>query len=538
MKRQLIVRLFIVLAELCLVTGAWATEASDLYKEGRRAEKAGNVAQAYLLYSEAAALDPGNHLYWLRTEALKGRAALTGKIVPQLSSGAALPEIFDEESDTVIEEVTAQDLADARKPLPPTTLKGQPGRKDFDVKGDAKVLFPAVARAFGLECVFDGDYQPGKAIRFRVDQADYRDALHALEAATGSFLVPISGRLFLVVKDTPQKRHEEEPYVAVMVPVPEATTPQDLTAMITAVQQSCGIQKVGWDSQRKVVVMRDAISKILPARLLFEDLLYPRAQVQIEMEMLEVSENDMMEYGLTLPNSFPVTFFSTLLHSTPTISSTLSGMLLIGGGQSMIGLGIVNSMVVATLSRSGANNLLHATLRSIDNQPATLHIGQKYPVLTSSYVGTSGVAGAGVIQPAPSFTFEDLGLSMKVTPQVHGADEVTLALEAEFKLLAGAALNGIPVISNRSLKSQVTLRMGEWAVVAGLMEKQDARTIAGIAGIANVPLLGPLMRTTTHNQESDQVVILLKPTLVTPPPDEVLTHIFRMGSETRPLTPL
>jgi len=537
-KRQLIVRLFIVLAELCLVTGAWATEASDLYKEGRRAEKAGNVAQAYLLYSEAAALDPGNHLYWLRTEALKGRAALTGKIVPQLSSGAALPEIFDEESDTVIEEVTAQDLADARKPLPPTTLKGQPGRKDFDVKGDAKVLFPAVARAFGLECVFDGDYQPGKAIRFRVDQADYRDALHALEAATGSFLVPISGRLFLVVKDTPQKRHEEEPYVAVMVPVPEATTPQDLTAMITAVQQSCGIQKVGWDSQRKVVVMRDAISKILPARLLFEDLLYPRAQVQIEMEMLEVSENDMMEYGLTLPNSFPVTFFSTLLHSTPTISSTLSGMLLIGGGQSMIGLGIVNSMVVATLSRSGANNLLHATLRSIDNQPATLHIGQKYPVLTSSYVGTSGVAGAGVIQPAPSFTFEDLGLSMKVTPQVHGADEVTLALEAEFKLLAGAALNGIPVISNRSLKSQVTLRMGEWAVVAGLMEKQDARTIAGIAGIANVPLLGPLMRTTTHNQESDQVVILLKPTLVTPPPDEVLTHIFRMGSETRPLTPL
>jgi type II secretory pathway component GspD/PulD (secretin) len=153
-------------------------------------------------------------------------------------------------------------------------------------------------------------------------------------------------------------------------------------------------------------------------------------------------------------------------------------------------------------------------------------------------VGTSGVAGAGVVQPAPSFTFQDLGLSLKVTPHVHGTEEVTLSLEAEFKLLAGAALNGIPVISNRSLKSDVTLKMGEWAVVAGLMEDQDARTIAGIAGIANIPLLGPLMRTTTHNKESDQVVILLKPTLVTPPPDQGLTHVFRMGSETRPLTPL
>jgi general secretion pathway protein D len=532
------VRLLVLLAELCLVTGAWATEASDLYKDGRRAEKAGHVAQAYLLYSEAAALDPSNHQYWLRSEALKMRATTEGKVIPQLASAAALPEITIEEADTILEAVSAQDLAEARKPLPPTKLKAQAGRKDFDVNGDAKVLFQAVARAFGLDCVFDGDYQAGKAIHFRIDQADYRETLHALEAATGSFLVPISERLFLVVKDTTQKRHEEEPYVAVMIPVAEATTPQDLTAMITAVQQSCGIQKVGWDSQRNVVVMRDAISKVLPARQLFEDLMYPRAQIQIEMELLEVDRNEMVEYGLTLPNSFTVSFFSTLFQNIPSIPSTVTGLLRIGGGQSLIGLGIIDSMVVATLSRSTSNNLLHATLRSIDNQPATLHIGQKYPVLTSSYVGTGGVAGAGVIQPAPSFTFEDLGLSLKVTPHVHGPEEVTLSLEAEFKLLAGSALNGIPVISNRSLKSDVTLRMGEWAVVAGLMEDQDARTIAGIAGIANIPLLGPLMRTTTRNKESEQVLIVLKPTLVTPPPDQVLTHVFRMGSETRPLTPL
>src|ERR1700722_11709939 len=492
--RQPYVRILVVLVELCLVTGAWATEASDLYKDGRRAEKAGHAAQAYLLYSEAAALDPGKHLYWLRSEALKSRAAREGKVVPQLASAATLPEITLEEADTTLEAPSAQDLAEARKPLPPTELKAQAGRKDFDVKGDAKVLFQAAARAFGLDSVFDGDYQAGKEIHARIDQADYRETLHALEAATGSFLVPISARLFLVVKDTTQKRHEEEPFVAVMIPVPEATTAQDLTAMITAVQQSCGIQKVGWDSQRNVVVMRDAISKILPARQLFEDLMYPRAQIQLEMKMLEVDRNQMMEYGLTLPTAFPVAFFTTVLNNIPVIPQNLSGMLLFGGGQGLVGLGIVNSMVVATLSRSTSNNLLHATLRSIDNQPATLHIGQKYPVLTSSYVGTAGVAGAGVIQPAPSFTFEDLGLSLKVTPHVHGPEEVMLSVEAEFKLLAGSALNGIPVISNRSLKSDVTLMMGEWAVVAGLMEDQDARTIAGIAGIANVPLLGPLRR--------------------------------------------
>src|ERR1035441_3397207 len=117
-------------------------------------------------------------------------------------------------------------------------------------------------------------------------------------------------------------------------------------------------------------------------------------------------------------------------------------------------------------------------------------------------------------------------------------EEVTLTVEAEFKVLGGTSLNGIPVISNRSLKSDVTLKMGEWAVVAGLIDDEDARTIAGIAGLAGIPVIGPLTRSTTRNTSADQVLILLRPTLLTQPPDNSLTHVFRMGAEMRPLTPL
>ena len=123
-------------------------------------------------------------------------------------------------------------------------------------------------------CIRDS-YHATQAIHFQMDQADYREALHALEAVTGSFLVPISDRLFMVVKDTAQKRKEEEPFAAVIVPLPEPTTLQDLTAMATAVQQACGIQKVAWDSRANIVILRDAVSKVLPAQQLFHDLLYP-----------------------------------------------------------------------------------------------------------------------------------------------------------------------------------------------------------------------------------------------------------------------
>ncbi|MFN7992950.1 MAG: type II and III secretion system protein [Bryobacteraceae bacterium] len=538
-SRQSFVRVLPLTLVFCLAANTWASEASDLFKKGRKAEKAGQIARAYLMYTAAASLDPNNHEYWSRSQALQTRAALEAKISPQLAAALQHSEADEAEDPAeVLQAATARDLEEARKPLPPTELKGQPLRKDFQLRGDAKTLFDTVAKAYGLDCVFDGDYQPARNIRFQMDDADYREALHGLEAVTGSFIVPLSDKLFMVVKDTPEKRKQEEPYAAIIVPLPEPTSTQDLTAMITAVQQACGIQKVAWDSQQNVVVMRDAISKIVPARQLFEDLLHPRAQVQFEMRFVEVSKSDTLKYGLSLPTSFPLYALSTFMNSAPKLASNLSGVLLFGGGSSLFGLGIANASLVASLSRSSGNVLLQASARSMDGQAATIHVGQRYPILTAGYFGPANFSRNGAYTPPPSFNFEDLGLSMKATPHVHDLHTVTLSLEAEFKVLAGAAVNGIPVISNRSLKSDVTLKMGEWVVVAGLLQSQDARTIAGIAGASNVPLLGPLTRTTTHTTSEDNVLIMLRPSLLTPPPGEIVTHSFRMGSETRPLTPL
>jgi len=532
-------RAFPILLALLLPAGVWASEASKLYSQGRKAEKAGHIAQAYLLYAKAAALEPSNHLYWSRSLALQTRAALESKVTPQIAA-AATPalDVEPEPEPPPPAAATAEDFAEARKPLPPTKLDADPGRKDFDLRANAKSLFQTVAKAYGLDCVFDGDYQATQTIRFQMDQADYRDALHGLEAVTGSFLVPISSRLFLVVKDTPQKRREDEPFAAITVRLPEATTPQDLTGLITAVQQSCGIQKVAWDSQKNIVIMRDSVSKVNAAQELFKQLLYPRAQILLEMDFLEVTSSDVLNYGLSIPTSFPIASFSNFLNNVPSIPQGVSAMMRFGGGAGLIGIGIANLQLVASLSRSNGRILLHATARSIEGQPATIHVGQKYPIETAGYFGPASFSGPGAYQPPPSFNFEDLGLSLKATPHVHGTDEVTLSIEAEFKVLAGTALNGIPVISNRSLKSDVTLNMDEWAVVAGLINDADAHTLAGLAGLDRIPILGPLTSQTTHNKSDDQVIIMLRPTLITPPPDNSLTRPVRIGAENRPLTPL
>jgi type II secretory pathway component GspD/PulD (secretin) len=404
---------------------------------------------------------------------------------------------------------------------------------------DAKSLWEQVAHAFALETVFDEGYQPGPPMHFQLTGADYRDALHAAEAATGSFIVPISGRLFLVVKDSEQKRREIEPTVAVTVPIPEATTAQELVEIGQAVRQLFTLEHMAWDSQQNMVVIRDRISRVFPARQVLEELLHHRPQVVVDVELLELDHTYSLAYGLDLPTSFPIVYMGGFWNNPFSLSSAISKLMTFGGGQTLFGIGVTDATVIANMSSSFGRTLVHSDIRALDGLPASLHVGDKFPVLTAGYFGpASSSQGGQVYTPPPSFSFEDLGVNVKLTPHIHGMDEVSLELETEFKVLSGQSNNGIPIISSRKLTSNIRLREGEWGVVAGLMTSTEARTIHGIAGLANLPVLGQLLRKNNKDETTSEVLMIIKPTLLNLPANQFVTPTIFTGSDARPVTPL
>ncbi|MFN7933784.1 MAG: type II and III secretion system protein [Bryobacteraceae bacterium] len=535
------------MACLCALAVCLAADsASSLASQARKAERSGQALKAYLLYSQAAAADPKNRSYWLRSQALRTRALRESNSLPaaltQAVPAAPAADAEDEEPSKVETVIQKEDEEEARRPLPPVELAGVPGRKNLDLKGDAKSLFEQVAKSFGLDTVFDADYQGGQPTRLRLEDVDFRTALRALEASTASFVVPLSPKLLMIYKDTQQKRNEAEPTMAVTLSLPGPVAVQDAQELARSVQQMLEIQKFAIDSGRRLVLIKDRVSKVRVAQQVYQQLLGHRPQVLVEVEMLDMSETSELNYGFNLPNSTAMIFLGRQARAgigsgirgpriIPDVVPGFTRFILAGGGFTTVALAIADAKAFASRSRAASTSLFRTQIRALEGQAATVHIGDKYPIVTQQYLGVD--KSVSPLAVPPTVQFEDLGLNIKVTPKIHDATEVSLQVEAEFKVLGNGSFNGIPVISTRKFSSTVRVRNGEYAVLAGIVSQTEARSISGTAGLGSVPLLHYLFTSTTNSKTAGESLVVIKPQILnSAEPDMMGTSIYT-GSESR-----
>jgi len=518
-----ILSLALVVAVACLASES----AAYMFEAGEKAMKAGDSLQALLFYSRAAELEPTNSLYAGKRAALQGIPALSR---PAVSVTAPM----DPAIETVEAQLKAEGVIENTElaAAPPPVLAPAPGRQSFDLKGPAQSLFEKVANAYGIQLVFDAAYVlASPSTTLHITDATAQEALRTLEAATDSFLIPLGEHVAMVGRDTAQKRTELMPVIAVAAPIPERLSAQEAQEIATAVQQTLEIRRISLDAAKRVVYFRDTVPKGLAARRMFADLSRGRAQIEVDVEFVSVGKNSNLSYGLQLPNAAAIIDFGKSFQNIPT--AAMNGFFTFGGGSTLLGLGIANAAAFATLSKSSTQTLLNAQIVALDGQPASLHVGDRYPVTTSSFSGvTPGQAGF-----APSIQFVDLGLVLKLTPTIHEDMEVTLDVDAEFKSLGSTSVDGIPIINSQQYQGKVRLKDGEWAIVAGLVTTNDAETPTGIAGLSTLPLIGGLFTHHVREQDRSDTLLVLKPHLVSLPPWEYVTPALWTGSETRPVTP-
>jgi hypothetical protein len=519
-----------VVGFLLAATLLWSADAVNIGWEARDAEKRGDVVRAYALYSQAAKLDPANAKYAAKAFALQ-RSALTKAKVTM----APLPERDDPAPP--LPEVTDQDRADIARLKPPPDLRPRAGRHDFRLRAPFRDVWTSVLKTCELEVVFDTEYNLTQPLPFTLDQATCAEAIHALESATKSFIVPIAERLVLVAQDSPPKRQEQERMVAISIPLPEPVAVAEVQELARAVQQAFEIQRFAIDSVARIVMLRDRYSKARAAQAVFVQMMQRRPQVFLDIDFIEIQSRRDYSFGLSLPTATQLLYFGGWFRSQPSIPSGVANFLTFGGGLSLFGFGVASAELLASMTDARSSVLYHAEMRSLDNQAASLHIGDRFPIVTATYApGTEG--DGNTFLPPPTIQFEDLGLTLKITPRIHDETEVTLNVESEFKVLTGETLNDIPVISNRKYLGQVRLRAGEWAVAAGLISTNELRNAVGIPGLSQIPGVGLALRRNERSKSLGQTMLVVKPRIVGLGADESLARGIWIGSETRPLPPL
>jgi type II secretory pathway component GspD/PulD (secretin) len=132
-------------------------------------------------------------------------------------------------------------------------------------------------------------------------------------------------------------------------------------------------------------------------------------------------------------------------------------------------------------------------------------------------------------QPYPGSEYEDIGIKIKATPHLHETKDVTLLLEFEIKALAGSSVNGIPVITNRTVTQTVRVKENETSLIVGLLNRNETQTITGIPGLATLPGIGYAFGNRNSSFDDDELLFLITPRRVRSPFHESETFYAGTG---------
>jgi general secretion pathway protein D len=511
-------------------------------KQGLLLRKDGKLAEALLQFEKAYGIDPSSSVaeqeirtttQMIEREKKKGADSDTRGLTP---SQLAKRNILDR--------------LDSMLPVPELrALNPQPVNLKMNNQ-PVKVLYETVGKLAGVNVLFDSEFKETNKQSIELTGATLGDALDYLAVVTKTFWKPLSGNTIFVAQDSTTKRRDYEDQVMKVFYLSNVTTPQELQEIVTAVRSVADIQRLFVYNAQNAIIARGEADRIALAEKIIHDLDKPKSEVVVDVVVLQVSSDMTRTLGAALSSlSLPVNFAPRTSISTPssTTSTTAATSTPVAAGTAttptttgttgtsttasipLAYIGKVNTedfstvlpsgMLQAVLSDSGTRVLQSPQIRSVDNQKATLKVGQKEPIASGSF--QPGIGGVG-INPLVNtqFTFIDVGVNVDLTPKVHENGEVSMHVEVEISSVVGSVnLGGIsqPIISQEKVIHDIRMKDGEVNLLGGLKQTQDSTTLSGIPGLSSIPVIKWLFSSKTVNKTSQELLIALIPHIVRRP---------------------
>jgi general secretion pathway protein D len=270
-------------------------------------------------------------------------------------------------------------------------------------------------------------------------------------------------------------------------------------------------------------------------RMVTDKLDIRRAQVLVEAIVAEVAYNRTAELGVTWfldgtndNNIVGLTRFGSggnitdlggaALGGDGAIGQVLSNLpqgILLGAGRLGSDSGTNWGVVLrALLADSDTNVLSTPSIVTMDNEEAEIKVGQEVPFLTGQFTNTG--AAQGVVNPFQTIERKDVGLTLKVTPQINEGNAVVMTVSLETSNLSrGGAGGAVDLITNqRSITQKVLIEDGEILVLGGLVSDDLIQSEQKVPILGSLPLLGHLFRSQSATTEKRTLMVFLRPVIL------------------------
>lgn len=280
-----------------------------------------------------------------------------------------------------------------------------------------------------------------------------------------------------------------------------------------------------------------------------------RQQVLIEAIVVELSDNAVRELGvqwlLAGEDGNPILATNYSQRAAPLLSiggalaardldaddplrddlaaAALNGLLgangFIGGGGGRIGDALFGFIINAAKTDSGSNLLQTPSLMTLDNEEATILVGQEVPITTGETLLN------GNSNPFRTTQRQDIGVKLVVRPQINAGGSVTLFIRQEVSSINGILSSnaGDLILDKRELETTLVVDDGDIAVAGGLLDQNDRISVDRVPYLSDVPLIGGLFRSESRQRGRTNLMIFIRPTIIRSPADAQRLTADRWG---------
>ena len=251
-----------------------------------------------------------------------------------------------------------------------------------------------------------------------------------------------------------------------------------------------------------------------------------RAQVLVESLIVEVDASKEAQFGIQWQNLWGnaggqigvlgTNFGSTnnLLSISKGNGNTLPGPgLNFGLGRSINGSPVMTALANFLQSDGGSNILSKPSLLTLDNEEARIVVGKNVPFVTGQYTNNNSANGA--VNPFQTVERKDVGLTLKVKPQISDSGTVKLTVFQEVSSIDSSKKTTDGLITNkRSIESNIVIADGEVVVLGGLLSDAYEDSNQQVPGLGDLPWIGRLFKSESRSRNKNNLMVFLRPVVV------------------------